>query len=69
MNYGRDLSFLYALDPSTLSDELRQKRNEYWASRTHGERLEELQRIRTAIYGDAANAPIKKVIEIIKRVL
>jgi hypothetical protein len=62
----KDSPFPDVKDPDALSVEDRERYLEYWASRTPNERLSELQRLRVAKYGDAANTPIKKVLEVVK---
>ena len=62
-----DLSFLDVTDLKTLSESEMDRRNKYWASRTANERLQELQRLRVAEYGKAANGPMKKVLTFVPR--
>lgn len=40
---------------------------EYWLSRTPLERLQHMELLRRINYGDAATAPIRKIIEIAER--
>lgn len=61
----KDLSFLNCSDPEELNEKDRDRYLFYWASRTVGERLREVQRLRVAKWGEAANAPIQKVLKVI----
>lgn len=57
-----DLSFLNVTDLDTLSKEEGYRRNEYWASKSVGERLAEMQRLNIAKWGEKAFGPMKKTL-------
>jgi hypothetical protein len=65
MSYLENLPLPECNDPDELSMEERETYIRYWASRTLSERLREVQRLRIAKWGDAARAPIKKVLKVI----
>ena len=67
MSEDQDLSFLNVADPDLLSKEDREKYNDYWWSKTPGERLGEMFRIQSAKWGDAMDKPMERVIEIADR--
>lgn len=62
MQDDNDLSFLDVTDLSTLSETEMDRRNKYWASRTANERLQELQRLNIAKWGEKAFGPMKKTL-------
>lgn len=67
MPKGDENPFPDVADPEALSSEGREAYLSYWASRIPAERLREIQRLRVARYGEAANGPMVKVLRVVKR--
>lgn len=65
MSEFEDLLFLRCDNPDELSTKDREEYNRYWALRTVGERLREVQRLRIAKWGDAARGPMKRILKVI----
>lgn len=58
----------WRLDPETKTIVLRDGRlpdQDFWLSRPAGERMMALEVLRRAVYGEAALAPMQKVLEIV----